>query len=101
MFAAWHKWQNTAVPKDGCLTYEPDFSRLFATYEMSRDEFDEWVSNHAWRLHAGNNRLLRYDGLRLGFAEPELSFETDSTPNGKQLRVYYKSGVMYVSYNAR
>lgn len=100
LFVAWHKWQNTALPKTGCLTYEPDFTRLYATYTMTRDEFQAWVTNHPWQLHAGNNGSLHHDGPRLGFDEPELSFETDSAPNGKQLRVYYKSGIMYVAYNA-
>jgi hypothetical protein len=99
LFVAWHKWQNSALPKQGCLTYEPDFTRLYATYAMSRSEFETWVNDHPWRLHAGNNGLLHHDGPRLGFDEPELSFETDSAPNGRQLRVYYRSGIMYVAYN--
>lgn len=100
LFAAWHKWQNSALPRHRCLSYEPDFTRLYATYEISRDAFQAWAKDHPWRLHAGNNGLLHHDGPRLGFDDPELSFETDSAPNGKQLRVYYKSGIMYVSYNA-
>ncbi|MBC8872891.1 MAG: hypothetical protein H8E44_25940 [Planctomycetes bacterium] len=100
LFAAWHKSQNTALPKNGCRTYEPDFTRLYATYSLTRDEFEAWANNHPWQLHAGDNGLLHHDGPRLGFDEPELSFETDSAPNGKQLRAYYKSGIMYVSYNA-
>lgn len=100
MFVAWHKWQNTALPQKGCLTYEPDFTRLYATYEMDRDNFEAWVTNHPWHLHVGDNGLLHHDGPQLGVDKPELSFETESAPNGKQLRVYYKSGIMYVSYNA-
>ena len=33
--------------------------------------------------------VLHHDGPRLGLHDPELSFEMDSAPNGKQLRVYY------------
>ena len=100
LFVAWHKSQNVTLPRNGCLTYEPDFTRLYATYKMDRDEFETWVANHPWHLHAGDNGLLHHDGPRLGLREPELSFETESAPNGKQLRVYYKSRIMYVSYNA-
>ena len=100
LFVAWHKAQNRALPKHGCRTYEPNFTRLYATYSMSRDEFGVWVNSHPWHLHAGDNGLLHHDGPRLGFDAPELSFETERAPNGKQLRVYYKSGIMYVSYNA-
>ena len=100
LFVAWHRWQNTTLPNHGCLTYQPAFTRLYATYAMSRDEFETWVQDHPWRLHAGDNALLHHDGPHLGFDEPELSFETDSAPNGKQLRVYYESGIMYVAYNA-
>lgn len=100
LFVAWHQWQNSALPKNGCLTYEPDFTRLYATYEMRREEFEDWVSEHPWGLQPGSNGLLHHDGPRLGFDAPDLSFESDMAPNGKQLRVYYKSGIMYVSYNA-
>ena len=100
LFVAWHRWQNTALPQQGCLTYEPEFTRLYATYKMSRTEFQVWVNDHPWQLHAGDNGLLHHDGPRLGFDGPAFSFETDSAPNGKQLRVYYKSRIMYVSYNS-
>ncbi len=100
LFSAWHKSQNTLLPKNGCRTYEPDFTRLYATYSMNRGEFEAWVNNHPWQLHVGNSGLLHHDGPRLGFEEPDLSFETDFAPNEKQLRVYYKSGIMYVSYNS-
>ena len=100
LFVAWHKLQNSALPKNGCLSYEPDFYRLYATYEMSRHEFDTWVHSHPWQLHAGDNGLLNHDGPRLGLDSPEVSFETDMAQNGKQLRVYYKSGKMYASYNS-
>jgi hypothetical protein len=99
-FAEWHKWQNSAPPRNGCLTYEPSFTRLYASYRMSRDEFTAWVANHPWRLRTGDMSLLYLDGDRLHLAEPELSYETDRASNGQQLRVYYKSGVMYVSYNS-
>jgi hypothetical protein len=100
IFVAWHKWQNNVLPRDGCLTYEPEFTRLYATYKMTQQQFKTWVAGHPWQLRVGDNGLLHHDGPRLGFSEPELSFETDSAPNGKQLRVYYESGIMYVSYNA-
>ena len=100
MFVAWHKWQNTALPQKGCLTYEPDFTGLYATYEMDRDEFEIWVTDHPWHLHVGDNGLLHHDGTRLRFDEAERSFETEPAPNGKQLRVYYNSDIKYVSYNA-
>lgn len=100
LFTAWHKLQNTTLPNHGCLTYEPDFTRLYATYRMTREQFETWVTNHPWQFHAGNNGLLHHDGPRLGMDGPELSFETESASNGKQLRVYFKLGTMYVSYNA-
>ena len=100
LFVAWHQWQNSVLPKHGCLTYEPDFYRLYATYEMTRQEFDIWVLDHPWHLRSGGNSLLHHDGPRFGLDEPEASFETDMAPNGKQLRVYYKSGKMYASYNS-
>jgi hypothetical protein len=100
LFAAWHQRQNSALPKDGCLTYEPDFYRLYATYKMTRNEFDAWVKDHPWRLHLGSNGLLHHDGPQFGLDSPESTFETDMAPNGKQLRVYFKSGIMYASYNS-
>lgn len=35
----------------------------------------------------------------LGIDAPEENYETTPAPNGKQLRVYYKAGRMYLSYN--
>jgi hypothetical protein len=100
LFNAWHRWQNEAMPSKGCITYEPDFTRLFATYRMTRPEFEAWVTSHPWKLNPGDNGLLYHDRGRLGFNSPELSFETETAPNGKQLRVYFESGIMYVSYNS-
>ena len=100
LFVTWHQRQNLALPKNGCLTYEPDFYRLYATYKMSRLEFDRWVYSHPWQLHAGDSGFSNHDGSRLGLNAPEFSFVTEMAPNGKQLRVYYKSGKMYVSYNS-
>lgn len=100
LFVTWHRWQNTALPSDGCLTYEPSFARLYATYEMTRDEFKRWARNHPWELQPSGNELLPSDGPRLGLDSPELCFASEMGPNGKQLRVYYKTGTMYVSYNS-
>jgi hypothetical protein len=99
-FVAWHRWQNTALPNQGCLTYEPELHRLYATYDMDRSDFEAWVRSHPWQLGAGSNGLLHHDGPRLGFDAPELSFETAMAPNGQQLRVYFKAGIVYVSYNS-
>lgn len=100
LFILWHKAQNDAAPATGCLTYEPDFTRLYATYQMTRPEFDAWVANHPWKLKPGDNGLLHHDGPRFGLNEPDASFETEMAPNGKQLRVYFKYGIMYLSYNS-
>jgi hypothetical protein len=100
MFVAWHRWQNNVLPQKECLTYDPNFTRLYATYNMDRGSFETWVTSHPWQLHVGHNGLLHHDGPRLGVGQPELSFETERAPNGRQLRVYCKSGIMYVSYNA-
>lgn len=41
LFVAWHQWQNSVLAGTACLTYDVEFSRLFATYRMSRDEIHE------------------------------------------------------------
>ncbi len=41
LFVVWHRYQNEAVPQQGCLTYDPDFYRLYATYQMS---VEEWIA---------------------------------------------------------
>ena len=100
LFAAWHKRQNHVLPADGCLTYDPDFTRLYATYRMTRPAFEAWVVGHPWNLHRCDDGLLRHDGMRFGIDNPELCFETDAAPNGRQLRVYFESGIVYISYNS-
>ena len=100
LFVSWHKAQNDAVPTTGSLTYEPDFFELNATCQMTRPEFDAWVGSHPWNLEPGDNSFLHHDGPSFGLSEPEASFETEMAPNGRQLRVYFKSGIMYLSYNS-
>lgn len=100
VFVWWHKMQNQYVPRTGCVTYAPDFSRLYATYEMTLPQFDAWVAAHPWGLKPGSNDLLFHDAEVMGFEDPQLSFETGMADNGKQLRVYFKSGTMYLSYNS-
>ena len=51
-------------------------------------------------LTPGSNSLITHDEEVMGFENPEASFETEMADNGKQLRVYFKSGVMYLSYNS-
>ena len=101
VFVYWHKTQNQFVPSSGCLNYDPDFARLHATYKMTLPQFNAWVTAHPWNLKAaGSNGLLFHDSDVIGFSNPQTSFETDTAGNGKQLRVYFKSGIMYLSYNS-
>ncbi|XZE42797.1 hypothetical protein SH467x_002331 [Pirellulaceae bacterium SH467] len=100
VFSGWHRWQNGALPREHCLTYEPSFYRLYASYRMSPEAFDSWVATHDWSLHAVENGLHVNDGEKLKLDNPERTYATEPAPNGKQLRVYYRSGVMYVAYNS-
>jgi hypothetical protein len=98
VFISWHRGQNEYVPKTGCVTYEPSFFRLYASYRMDRETFDDWVANHPWRLLPFDGEVPSYDGQRLGFESPDVALATEMAPNGRQLRVYFKDGMMYLSY---
>jgi len=100
VFNTWHQAQNQFVPRSGCLTYLPSATRLYATYRMTLPEFNAWATGHPWGLKPGSNSLLMHDEEALGFQAPDASFETDMGDNGKQLRVYFKTGLMYLSYNS-
>ncbi|GAB5406149.1 MAG: hypothetical protein Aurels2KO_43800 [Aureliella sp.] len=99
LFVALHQGQNTSLPSEGCLSYEPSFGRLFASYRMSREELDRWVSSFPVKMEPYDNAFLDFDAERLGFTDAEASYATPMASNGNQLRVYYSEGVMYVSYN--
>jgi hypothetical protein len=102
IFVAWHRAQNTMVPRTGCVSYEPDFTRLCATYRMDRKTFDQWVAAHPWKLlpfDLADVPSFR-DREHLGFSNPEAVFATEPAPNGKQLRVYYEKGTIYLAYNS-
>ncbi len=99
LFVRSHQSHNSFMPKEGCLTYEPSFGHLFASYAMSRDEFKQWVSLHPWKLKPYDMAFVDQDSKRLNFAEPEVAYATEMAPDGGQLRVYFRDGVMYVSYN--
>lgn len=99
IFTAWHQSQNKIVPSTGCEIYKPSFSTLHATYRIDQPEFDAWIANHPWPLEDGDNDSIQLDGQRLGFDEPESSFQTEEAVSGKQLRIYFKAGKMYLVYN--
>ena len=99
LFVDRHRSQNAMVPTTGCLTYEPSFGHLFASYSMDRAEFDAWVSEHPWPMTAYDDSLQRFDEDRFGFTDADAALATEMAPNGNQLRVYFKSGVMYLSYS--
>ena len=103
IFAERHQAQNEIVPQQGCTSYRPSFMQLYATYTMSRERFEEWVETHSWpilpaEIEAGE--IYDNDTRELGFASPELYYATEMLGNGKQLRVYFKNNVMYLSYNS-
>lgn len=99
LFTAWHRAQNDVLPHAGCLTYEPTFFRLYASYRMNRAEFDTWVLTHPWKLMP----LAESDVGELkqfGISRPVVAFATEPASNGRQLRVYFQNDVMYVAYFA-
>jgi len=99
MFVARHLKQNKWVPQDGCTLYQPSFGHLFATFSMSRSEFDAWVASHPWGLQPYDGDLADHDSTRLGFRDADAAYATDTADNGNQLRVYFKDGTMFLSYN--
>ena len=99
MFAQQHQQHNKLVPATGCVRYEPSFGHLFAAYEMTTSEFDAWVARHPWGLNEYDRELIEYDEQKLGFSDPSMAYATESASNGGQLRVYFKNGIMYLSYN--
>lgn len=102
LFSTWHRQQNVAVPKEGCLTYEPSFWHLYASYQMDRPSFDAWVASHPWRLEAceQDGLFLQHDGPHFGLTSCEAVYESPPTEKGNNLRVYYDHGVVYLSYSA-
>jgi len=100
VFSAWHQWQNQFVPQSGCITYDPDFSRHYATYKMTLPQFHEWAATHPWKLNLSSGESFGHDFEIMGFDNPEASYSTEMAPNGKQLRIYFKLDTMYLSYNS-
>ncbi len=99
LYVAWHRWQNAAVPPEGCIYYEPQFSRLLAKYSMTENDFLEWARAHPWGL-CEDSSPNEHDLKQLGVNEPAFSFSSEAAPNGAQLRVVYKMGIAYIAYYA-
>ena len=97
LYVAWHRLQNTAVPPEGCVSYEPQFNRLLAKYSMSEDDFLEWARTHPWGLSQAVSPNTN-DLQQLDVIEPAFSFCSEPAPNGAQLRAYCKTGVAYIAY---
>jgi hypothetical protein len=102
LFRVWHRSQNTVVPSEGCLTYEPTFFRLHATYRMDRKAFDDWASSHPWKLASCDpvNCLPSNVSSYFGLTECEAAYESPRGPKGNCLQAYYKNGIVYVFYSA-
>jgi hypothetical protein len=99
LFTAWHRAQNDILPQKGCLTYEPTFFRLHASYRMTRAEFDAWVLAHPWKLTPlAGSEISDSDMKPFGISKPDAAFATERAPNGRQLRLYYEGDTMYVVY---
>ncbi len=98
-FVELHQSHNDYVPTTGCLTYEPSFGHLFASYSMSRTEFDVWVAQFPVPMSEYDSQLQKFDEDRLGFTDPDAAFATESASNGGQTRAYFKDGTMYLSRN--
>ncbi|SMP74403.1 hypothetical protein SAMN06265222_117122 [Neorhodopirellula lusitana] len=92
-FVQLHQSHNTLVPETGCLTYEPTFATLHASYTISADDFGDWVSAYPIAMKEYDSTLQRIDEDVLGFTQPEAAFATEPSSNGAQKRVYYKDGV--------
>lgn len=73
VFSHWHQWQNQFVPQSGCITYDPDFSRLYATYKMTLPQFHHWAAIHPWKLKAVSAGVFNHDFELMGFDTPEAS----------------------------
>lgn len=99
LFTAWHQSQNSVVPRTGCLTYDPSFDRLYATYSMDAATFEQFVASHPWQLRPYDSSLQAMDARRLGFETPQAAYATEMAPNGNQLRLYFENGTMFLSYN--
>ncbi|MEO1529581.1 MAG: hypothetical protein AAFX06_29520 [Planctomycetota bacterium] len=99
MFIQEHQRHNTLVPTSGCVRYEPSFGHLFAIYEMTATEFESWVAQHPWQLVEYDQEMMEYEQQKLGVSDPEETYATEMASNGAQLRVYFKDGRMYLSYN--
>ncbi|MDC0937205.1 hypothetical protein OAS39_13050 [Pirellulales bacterium] len=99
LFTTWHRSQNTFVPQTGCLTYDPSFGHLYATYSMDASSFKQFIASHPWELRPHDSSLESIDARRLGFDAPQAAYATEMAPNGKQLRIYFENGKMFLSYN--
>jgi hypothetical protein len=102
LFRAWHQHQNEALPASDCLTYEPSFWHLYATYAMDQQSFDQWIDSHPWSLtRCEPDEIFRsHDGPHFGLTSCEAVYESPRGPKGNNLRVYYQNGTAYISYNA-
>jgi hypothetical protein len=99
-FERLHQWRNHAVPYEfACLEYRPTIMDLHARYQMTLEEFSEWIADYPMRLSPMASAYYHDEETwNIKFTGP--MFETKRADNGKQLRVYYQDGVAYVSYNA-
>lgn len=103
LFLVLHRWQNTAVPQTNCISYQANFSRLIASYQMNSKEFSNWAAQHPWGLTLGdpNQPVLSQDVETLGLTDVELVYVSEASESGAQLRAYLDSGKAHIIYDSR
>jgi hypothetical protein len=100
LFSVWHRLQNEAVPATDCLSYEPSFWHLYASYRMNAESMAAWVATHPWGLKECEADAVfeLHDGPHFGLKSCEAVYESPRGPKGNNLRVYYSGGIVYLSY---
>jgi hypothetical protein len=100
LFRSWHQQQNTAVPQGvPCLSYEPAYEGLEASYTMTQEQFLTWVQAHPWKL-GPTDRVWFYKSGTLVQSFVGLKYATRMSDRGSQFRAYHEGTTAYISYNA-
>lgn len=101
IFVSWHKAQNKWVPNVPCLEYRPMVTRLFASYSMTREEFDTWANQHPWGLEPVPVKDVRpYDLEQFGMESVDAAYASEMANNGKHLLALHRDGIAYIAYYA-
>lgn len=102
LFTIRHRSQNDRIPDVAYVSYRPNFKALRAVGPMTEPDLEQWLSESAsiGLAETSPPSPFLHDVEYFGADGFDRAFATQSNARGGKYRLYWKSGNIYVAYDA-